>query len=72
MIRLLIILIVIGLAAAAVRRLTRPEIRNQTGAPEKLLRCAHCGMYVTEESSVREGDRVYCSEQHRREAAQQD
>lgn len=72
MIRLLLILVVIGFAVAAVRRLSRPEQRRRAGAPEKLVRCARCGMYITEESSVREGERRYCSEQHRKESTRED
>ena len=65
MIRLLLILVIIGLVAGATRRLSRPGRRPRVGAPEKLVKCEHCGVYVTEASAVAESGRFYCSEQHR-------
>ena len=69
MIRLLLILVIIGLVAGATRRLSRPGRRPRVGAPEKLVKCEHCGVYVTEASAVAESGRFYCSEQHRQASA---
>lgn len=71
MIRLLLVLVAVFFAVAAVKRISRPEQRRREDTPEKLVRCARCGVYVTEKSSVREGDRLYCSEKHRRESLQE-
>lgn len=32
-------------------------------------RCAHCGVHFPRADAVREGDRTYCSEEHRRAAS---
>ena len=66
MIRLLFLLLLIALAVAAVRRLLLPPT-DRRGSPstQRLVQCAHCGVYVTEDSAVRDGGRSYCSEQHR-------
>lgn len=38
---------------------------RQGPAPEKMVTCAHCGVYLPESEGVAEGGRVYCSEAHR-------
>lgn len=52
------------------------QIRQRQGAserPEKslvegeaMVRCGHCGLNVPESEAVADGDRWYCSENHRR------
>lgn len=67
MIRLLVIVIVIALMLAAVRQLMRPRSQKQSAAPKRLVKCAHCGVYVTEDLAVKDGEDCFCSEQHRRD-----
>ncbi|MDD3517095.1 MAG: PP0621 family protein [Chromatiales bacterium] len=43
----------------------RPTQRIQSG---DVVRCDHCGLHVPESESVRNGDRHYCCEDHRRRA----
>lgn len=40
---------------------SRPEAQR-----ELIIRCAHCGVYVPSSEAVRDGNRIYCSEEHRR------
>lgn len=34
--------------------------------PERMVACAHCGLHVPESEGVREDERFYCSDAHRR------
>lgn len=69
MIRLLLLIAVIGLAAAAVRRLGRAKVRKRGRPVKRLVKCARCGLYITEDTAIMDGDRPFCCEQHRREPA---
>ncbi|MBI4754571.1 MAG: hypothetical protein HY778_03945 [Betaproteobacteria bacterium] len=33
---------------------------------ERMVSCAHCGVHIPENESVRAGERHFCSEEHRR------
>jgi len=35
-------------------------------APERMVRCAHCGVHLPESDAVAEGERHFCNEAHRR------
>ncbi|MBE0625659.1 MAG: hypothetical protein IH606_12695 [Burkholderiales bacterium] len=35
-------------------------------APEQMVNCAHCGVYLPQSEAIREGDRFYCCNEHRR------
>lgn len=39
--------------------------RRREAAPEKMLRCAHCGVHLPESEGIGEDDRFYCCEAHR-------
>lgn len=34
--------------------------------PEQMVNCSHCGVYLPQSDAIREGDRYYCSSEHRR------
>ena len=36
------------------------------GVPEQMVNCAHCGLYLPQGEAVREGDKFFCSAEHRR------
>ncbi len=36
------------------------------GAPEQMVNCGHCGVYLPLNEAVRAGDRFFCSDEHRR------
>lgn len=35
-------------------------------APERMVRCAHCGVHLPESDAVSDGQRHFCNEAHRR------
>lgn len=35
-------------------------------APERMVNCAHCGLYLPQSEALEEGDRFYCCAEHRR------
>ena len=62
------------LAARAVGLVKRREAarrRTAQAGPRALEmdRCAHCGVHFPRSDAVREGERSYCSEEHRRAGA---
>jgi len=42
--------------------------REQADAGESMVRCAHCGIHLPRSEALigRSGERVYCSDEHRR------
>lgn len=46
--------------------------RNDAGtgaseaAPEQMVHCEHCGLYLPQGEAVRDGDRYFCCAEHRR------
>lgn len=44
----------------------RPSQRPRVKSGDT-VKCARCGVYVPREDAVRDGERYYCSEQHRLE-----
>ena len=35
-------------------------------APEQMVNCGHCGLYLPQNEAIREGDRFFCCAEHRR------
>lgn len=35
-------------------------------APEQMVNCSHCGLYLPQREAIREGDRFFCCAEHRR------
>jgi uncharacterized protein len=35
-------------------------------APEQMVNCAHCGLYLPQSEAIREGDKFFCCTEHRR------
>ena len=56
----------------AVWWLTRaPRSKGTSGSasktlPERMVRCAHCGVYLPQSEALGAGDKYYCNEEHRR------
>ena len=46
----------------------RRSVEEQRPAPvaEKMVRCAHCGVYLPESDGIAADGQVYCSEAHRK------
>ncbi len=67
----LILLLFLGLVAYLVfKGITRSAARRQgdapPAAPERMVACAHCGVYLPESESLERDGRRFCSEEHRR------
>jgi uncharacterized protein len=67
----LILLLFLGLLAYLVfKGITRKSERRQADAPpaspERMVACAHCGVYLPESESLERDGRSFCSEEHRR------
>jgi len=58
-------------AVALVQRREATRRREADAGPRALEmdRCAHCGVHFPRADAVREGDSVFCSEEHRRAAS---
>jgi len=37
-------------------------------APELMVNCSHCGLYLPQSEAIAEGDRFFCCAEHRRRA----
>lgn len=44
----------------------RPKPPATDGAPEVMVRCAHCGVHLPHDEAIFEGERAFCCEEHRR------
>ncbi|HMZ01904.1 MAG TPA: PP0621 family protein [Burkholderiaceae bacterium] len=67
---LLLALAVVALWRGARRRdAARPDAATppprRGAAPEAMVRCAHCGLYLAAADALQDGERSYCSEAHR-------
>ena len=66
LLRIAIILIGIWLVIRMIKRaLARPS-RDRTpgGSAQKMLACAHCGVYVPQSEAVYDGGKAYCCKDH--------
>ncbi len=63
-----IVLLVRAGSRAARRRADAAAAPKARGA-EDILPCAHCGLHLPRSEGVPAGDRFFCSEEHRRVAA---
>jgi len=37
-------------------------------APEQMVHCSHCGLYLPQKEAIADGDKYYCCAEHRRRA----
>jgi uncharacterized protein len=66
--RLIIILIGLWLVLTIIKRALTSHRKSPSDKPgvAKMVACAHCGVHIPESEAVREGDRYFCGEEHRR------
>ncbi|MDY6921517.1 MAG: PP0621 family protein [Pseudomonadota bacterium] len=65
--RLIIFVAVISLLVVAYRKLTAPG--KKPSAPTDaatMKKCEHCGVHLPESEACREGDKYFCSAEHRK------
>lgn len=68
LLRLIIILFGLWLVFhIAKRAFSAPRTKKNSPQPgiAKMVVCAHCGVHIPEPQALRDGDMVYCSEEHR-------
>lgn len=72
MAKILLLAVVVAVAWWLLRRgLRSPARRNggaAAGAPENMVRCAHCGVHLPRGESIESGDRFFCSREHERDS----
>lgn len=66
--RLVIILIGVWLVIQIIKRAlsSRSRPTHRKPAISNMVACAHCGVHVPESLAIREGNKTYCCEEHRR------
>ena len=67
MIRLLFWVVVIFVAVWAWRKFKTPAVSTRAPGSDQALpmvRCAHCGLHVPDNSALRQGNLWYCSQAH--------
>jgi uncharacterized protein len=66
--RLVIILIGLWLVLAIIKRALASLRKPPPDKPAvaKMVACAHCGVHLPESEAIRDGDKYFCSEEHRR------
>lgn len=70
LLRLIIILIGLWLILSIVKRALAKRRKPSADKPAvaKMVACSHCGTHIPESEAVSDGNRHYCSEEHRRKA----
>jgi uncharacterized protein len=66
---LLLILAVVAVwwLARGLRRKDAAKDAPET-APEQMVNCSHCGLYLPQSEAIAEGDKFFCCAEHRRRA----
>ncbi len=57
---------VLGRAARASARGNMPAGGRKPGPVQDVVSCAHCGVHLPRGDALADGERLYCSEDHRR------
>ena len=66
---LLLILVIVAawwLAKGFRRKDTGKEVHKGAAAPEQMVTCSHCGLYLPQSEAIPDGDKFFCSAEHRR------
>jgi len=66
--KLLLLILAIAAAWWLVRGSRRKDAARDAAeaAPEQMVNCSHCGLYLPQSEAIREGDRFFCCVEHRR------
>jgi uncharacterized protein len=70
LLRLLIIALAVWIVIVLIRNARgRKQVHEQRPADkvENMVSCANCGIHLPEKDAIREGERFFCSEEHRNE-----
>ena len=68
LLRIIIILIGLRLVLTIVKRALASRHKPPADKPSvaHMVVCAHCGVHVPESEAIRDGNKLYCSEEHRK------
>jgi len=66
--KLLLLILVIVAAWWLAKGFRRKDAARDASepAPEQMVTCGHCGLYLPRSEAIREGDRFFCCAEHRR------
>lgn len=67
MIKLILIIIAVWLIYTLFVKNKRNGRSNQAKPLKNMVRCETCGIHLPEDESIREEDRFFCSEAHRKQ-----
>ena len=72
LLRIIIILIGLWLILTIIKRALASRRNKPPHAPilAKMVPCDHCGVHVPESEAIQDGNKLYCSEEHRKAAKQ--
>jgi uncharacterized protein len=68
--KFLLLIIVVAAAFWLLKRLRGKDAREDAPgpAPEQMVNCSHCGLYLPQKEAIADGERFYCCAEHRRRA----
>ena len=66
--KLLTLILVIVAVWSLAKGLRRKDTARHApeAAPEQMVNCGHCGLYLPRGEAIRDGNRFYCCDEHRR------
>lgn len=66
-VRLIIFVALVSLLIVAYRKLTAPKQANTSDTdPASMRKCAQCGIHLPESEACNEGEKFFCSDEHRK------
>ena len=70
LLRIIIVLIGLWLVLQIIKRALAARQKPSPDQPSlaKMVACAQCGVYVPETEAIRDGDNLFCCEEHRKAA----
>ena len=72
LLRIIIILLGLWLVLTIIKRalVSRQKSPGDKPSVAHMVVCAHCGLHVPESEAIQDGNKLYCSEEHRKAAQQ--
>ena len=70
LLRIVIILVGLWLVLLIIKRALAARQKPPPGRPTlaNMIACAHCGVHIPEPEALRDGDKLYCCEDHQKAA----
>ena len=66
--KFLLLILVIVAAWWLIKGFRRKDAEKDApdAAPEQMVTCSHCGLYLPQSEAIPDGDKFFCSAEHRR------